>query len=62
MKTMYCAFCNMDVVEKGHISVCPNCHGQLHNQGNQKVCACCGKTYPVQPEAPRFTAPETPVA
>lgn len=42
----YCSFCNLTVVKEGHISVCPNCQGHLHDLGSVKVCACCGKTCP----------------
>ncbi len=50
-KMMFCTFCNKDVVEEGHISRCPNCQGDLHNQGDNKVCACCGKVFPTGVQA-----------
>jgi hypothetical protein len=57
-RKIYCGFCNKDVLEEGHISLCSNCQGQLHNRGDVKVCACCGKTYPAS--ATPFAEPVEP--
>ncbi|MGD0002820.1 MAG: hypothetical protein ABSE06_01180 [Anaerolineaceae bacterium] len=51
-RKVYCSFCNLTVVEDGHISMCPNCQGQLHDRGDLLVCACCGKTYPKKAQEP----------
>lgn len=39
----FCTFCNKEVTDRGHIKKCPNCGGQLHFDGSQAVCACCGQ-------------------
>jgi Zn finger protein HypA/HybF involved in hydrogenase expression len=40
----YCQFCNDVVVVEGHITVCPNCGGELHH-GPKVVCAGCGQIH-----------------
>lgn len=34
------------------IIVCPDCHGDLSEQGEELVCASCGLAYPVRDDIP----------
>jgi DNA-directed RNA polymerase subunit M/transcription elongation factor TFIIS len=43
---VYCQFCN-EKREEDHILVCPNCNGQLHVGSKAKVCATCGRSFPL---------------
>lgn len=42
----FCQFCN-EKREEDHILVCPSCNGQLHVGSKAKVCATCGRLFPL---------------
>ncbi|MEL7589787.1 MAG: double zinc ribbon domain-containing protein [Anaerolineaceae bacterium] len=44
---VYCQFCNEKRAED-HIEVCPSCNGQLHVGSKAKVCATCGRSFPLE--------------
>ena len=41
-----CQFCN-EKRNEDHIQVCPVCNGQLHVGSHAKVCATCGRSFPL---------------
>ena len=55
-KKITCLFCNIEVVEKGHITKCEFCGGDLHNRENVSECACCGKRFPTPETKVNFTS------
>lgn len=59
----FCQFCN-EKRDEDHILVCPVCKGQLHVGLHAKVCATCGRFFPldVKPRKayePKPKEPET---
>ena len=42
----FCQFCN-EKREEDHIQICPVCEGQLHASSSVKVCATCGRSFPL---------------
>lgn len=50
----FCQFCN-EKLDEDHILVCPTCKGPLHVGSHAKVCATCGRSFPLGPK-PRKAA------
>jgi len=42
----FCQFCN-EKRDEDHILVCPVCNGKLHVGSKAKVCATCGRSFPL---------------
>ena len=42
----FCQFCN-EKRDEDHIQVCPVCNGQMHVGSKAKVCATCGRSFPL---------------
>ena len=63
----FCQFCN-EKRDEDHILVCPVCKGQLHVGSKAKVCATCGRSFPLDAKPrktyepkPKELEPETEV-